>query len=176
MQDSPRLEIVCLSDSDDMLREAEAVAEGVRRAGVARTWRIAEDSGFTVGMWHALDAADCIVLCGFACADGLTLQAKTFADASHTRMFGRVWEDKLAGAFTDYGCPAGEETEVMQYLWTLIHQHGMVWAAQGQIATARLDADPRYADLTAAQNYGRKLAELASIFAAERRESEQLAA
>ena len=44
-----------------------------------------------------------------------------------------AWRDKIAAGFTISGSPSGDKFSTLQYFFTLIMQHGMIWVGLGEM-------------------------------------------
>ena len=62
---------------------------------------------------------------------GPSWQFKKFADASSKAWFGRLWQDKVFGGFTNSASMNGDKGATMIALQTLASQHGGLWVSLG---------------------------------------------
>ena len=110
-------------------KQAEAVAEGVKKAGAQPV--LLNVANITDADWATLDAADGIVFGSPTYMGGVSAEFKKFADASSKPWYQRKWQDKVAGGFTNSASLNGDKQNTLQYLWTLASQHGMLWVSLG---------------------------------------------
>jgi multimeric flavodoxin WrbA len=121
-------------------RVAEYVAEG---AG-AELLAIDAEGNLPDGGWEKLADADAIIFGTPTYMGGASWQFKKFADASSKPWFGRVWQDKVFGGFTNSASMNGDKGATMFGLQTLASQHGGIWVSLGMLpsnakAAARTD-------------------------------------
>ena len=163
-------------------RVAEFVAEG---AG-AELLAIDAEGNLPEGGWEKLAAADAIIFGTPTYMGGASWQFKKFADASSKPWYGRAWQDKVFGGFTNSASLNGDKAATLIYLQTLASQHGGIWVSLGLLpsnskAAARTDINnlggsvgllvqsPSDAgvdeipqgDLDTARHYGQRVAEIA---------------
>ncbi len=164
-------------------RVAEFVAEG---AG-AELLAIDAEGNLPDGGWEKLAAADAIIFGTPTYMGGASWQFKKFADASSKPWFGRAWQDKVFGGFTNSASLNGDKQVTLIGLQTLASQHGGIWVSLGLLpsnskAAARTDINnlggsvgllvqsPSDAgvdeipqgDLDTAKRYGQRVAEVAA--------------
>lgn len=164
-------------------RVAEYVAEGAKGELLA----IDAEGNLPEGGWDKLAAADAIVFGSPTYMGGASWQFKKFADASSKPWYGRVWQDKVFGGFTNSASMNGDKQVTLIGLQTLASQHGGIWVSLGLLpsnskAAARTDINnlggsvgllvqsPSDAsvdeipqgDLDTAKRYGQRIAEVAS--------------
>ncbi|AXS78985.1 flavodoxin family protein [Dechloromonas sp. HYN0024] len=108
-------------------RVAEAVAEGA--AGELLV--IDAEGNLPDGGWEKLAAADAIIFGTPTYMGGPSWQFKKFADASSKPWYGRAWQDKVFGGFTNSASPVGDKGATMIQLQTLASQHGGLWVSLG---------------------------------------------
>ncbi|GKS84526.1 flavodoxin family protein [Acidovorax sp. SUPP1855] len=108
-------------------RLAQAVAEGANGQLVA----IDADGNLPEGGWDTLQAADGILFGTPTYMGGPSWQFKKFADASSKAWFGRSWQDKVFGGFTNSASLNGDKQGTLAYLHTLASQHGGIWVSLG---------------------------------------------
>ncbi|WCM90379.1 flavodoxin family protein [Acidovorax sp. NCPPB 3576] len=108
-------------------RLAQAVAEGANAQLVA----IDADGNLPEGGWETLQAADGILFGTPTYMGGPSWQFKKFADASSKAWFGRSWQDKVFGGFTNSASLNGDKQGTLAYLHTLASQHGGIWVSLG---------------------------------------------
>ncbi len=121
-------------------RVAEYVAEG---AG-AELLAIDAEGNLPEGAWEKLADAEAIIFGSPTYMGGASWQFKKFADASSKPWFGRVWQDKVFGGFTNSASMNGDKGATMIGLQTLASQHGGIWVSLGMLpsnskAAARTD-------------------------------------
>ncbi len=123
---SKNIAIVFHSGFGHTLRQAEAVAEGVRRvSGVAVTLYPVDQ--LDEAQWEALDKADAMIFGSPTYMGSATAKFKEFAEASSKRWYGRVWKDKLAAGFTVSASQSGDKLNTLIELMIFANQHGMIW-------------------------------------------------
>jgi multimeric flavodoxin WrbA len=163
-------------------RVAEFVAEG---AG-AELLAIDAEGNLPEGGWEKLAAADAIIFGSPTYMGGASWQFKKFADTSSKAWYGRAWQDKVFGGFTNSASLNGDKQVTLIGLQTLASQHGGIWVSLGLLpsnskAAARTDINnlggsvgllvqsPSDAgvdeipqgDLDTAKRYGQRVAEVA---------------
>jgi multimeric flavodoxin WrbA len=163
-------------------RVAEFVAEG---AG-AELLAIDAEGNLPEGGWEQLAAADAIIFGSPTYMGGASWQFKKFADTSSKAWYGRAWQDKVFGGFTNSASLNGDKQVTLIGLQTLASQHGGIWVSLGLLpsnskAAARTDINnlggsvgllvqsPSDAgvdeipqgDLDTAKRYGQRVAEVA---------------
>ena len=163
-------------------RVAEFVAEG---AG-AELLAIDAEGNLPEGGWEKLAAADAIIFGSPTYMGGASWQFKKFADTSSKPWYGRAWQDKVFGGFTNSASLNGDKQVTLIGLQTLASQHGGIWVSLGLLpsnskAAARTDINnlggsvgllvqsPSDAgvdeipqgDLDTAKRYGQRVAEVA---------------
>ncbi|MER2541435.1 MAG: flavodoxin family protein [Azonexus sp.] len=164
-------------------RVAEFVAEG---AG-AELLAIDAEGNLPEGGWEKLAAADAIIFGTPTYMGGASWQFKKFADASSKPWYGRAWQDKVFGGFTNSASLNGDKQVTLIGLQTLASQHGGIWVSLGLLpsnskAAARTDINnlggsvgllvqsPSDAnvdeipqgDLDTAKRYGQRVADVAA--------------
>lgn len=164
-------------------RVAEFVAEG---AG-AELLAIDAEGNLPEGGWEKLAAAEAIIFGTPTYMGGASWQFKKFADASSKPWYGRAWQDKVFGGFTNSASLNGDKQVTLIGLQTLASQHGGIWVSLGLLpsnskAAARTDINnlggsvgllvqsPSDAnvdeipqgDLDTAKRYGQRVAEVAA--------------
>lgn len=164
-------------------RVAEYVAEGAK----AELLAIDAEGNLPEGGWEKLAAADAIVFGSPTYMGGASWQFKKFADASSKPWFGRAWQDKVFGGFTNSASMNGDKQVTLIGLQTLASQHGGIWVSLGLLPSnskaatrndinnlggsvgllvqspsdASVDEIPQ-GDLDTAKRYGQRIAEVAS--------------
>lgn len=121
-------------------RVAEYVAEGA----AAELLAIDAEGNLPEGAWEKLADAEAIIFGTPTYMGGASWQFKKFADASSKPWFGRVWQDKVFGGFTNSASMNGDKGATMIGLQTLASQHGGIWVSLGMLpsnskAAARTD-------------------------------------
>ncbi|AVS95970.1 flavodoxin family protein [Paracidovorax avenae] len=121
-------------------RLAQAVAEGANAQLIA----IDADGNLPEGGWEALAEADGIIFGTPTYMGSPSWQFKKFADASSKAWFGRAWQDKVFGGFTNSASLNGDKQVTLIALQTLASQHGGIWVSLGMLpanskATTRND-------------------------------------
>ncbi len=168
-------------------RVAQQVAEGAQ----AELLAIDAEGNLPESAWAALDAADAIIFGTPTYMGGPSWQFKKFADATSKNWYGRVWQDKVFGGFTNSASMNGDKGATMIALQTLASQHGGIWVSLGLLpsntkaatrqdinnmggsvglmvqtpADASADEVPQ-GDLDTAVKYGQRVAAIAARFKA----------
>ena len=110
-------------------RVAQKVAEGAQGEVLA----IDADGNLPEGGWEKLNAADAIIFGTPTYMGGPSWQFKKFADASSKVWFGRGWQDKVFGGFTNSASMNGDKGATLIALQTLASQHGGIWVSLGML-------------------------------------------
>ncbi|MAK61249.1 MAG: NADPH-dependent FMN reductase [Ponticaulis sp.] len=111
---------------------AEAVEEGVRRAGVDAVLLKADDlTKPDEGPWDELNSADAIIFGAPTYMGSASATFKAFQDATSKVWMTQGWADKLAAGFTNSGSVSGDKLQTLQQFAILAAQHGMVWVGLG---------------------------------------------
>ncbi len=107
-------------------RQAQAVAEGVRRVSGAEAELIAVASGPIP--WATLEASDAIVF-GSPTYNGLvTARFKQFMeDSTKPAWIPQKWRNKIAAGFTNSGAMHGDKLNSLVSMALFAAQHGMIW-------------------------------------------------
>ena len=176
-----RIVIVYHSGYGHTRRVAEHVATGAGGELLA----IDGEGNLPEGGWETLAAADAIVFGTPTYMGGASWQFKKFADASSKAWFGRVWQDKVFGGFTNSASMNGDKQVTLIGLQTLASQHGGIWVSLGLLPSnskaatrndvnnlggsvgllvqspsdASVDEIPQ-GDLETAKRYGQRIAEV----------------
>jgi multimeric flavodoxin WrbA len=111
----------------------QRVAEQVAAGAGAELLAIDAEGNLPEGAWETLAAADGIIFGTPTYMGGPSWQFKKFADASSKAWFGRVWQDKVFGGFTNSASPVGDKGATMIQLQTLASQHGGIWVSLGML-------------------------------------------
>ena len=176
-----RIVIVYHSGYGHTRRVAEHVAAGAQGELLA----IDSEGNLPEGGWETLAAADAIVFGTPTYMGGASWQFKKFADASSKAWFGRLWQDKVFGGFTNSASMNGDKQVTLIGLQTLASQHGGIWVSLGLLPSnskaatrndvnnlggsvgllvqspsdASVDEIPQ-GDLETAKRYGQRIAEV----------------
>ena len=126
-----RIVVVFHSGYGHTQRMAQAVAEG---AG-AELLAIDAEGNLPDAAWHALNAADAIVMGSPTYIGSVSWQFKKFADASSKPWYARQWKDKLFAGFTNSAAMNGDKAITISYLFHLAMQHGGLWVGTGMVAS-----------------------------------------
>jgi len=108
-------------------RVAEHVAEGAGGELLA----IDAEGNLPESGWDQLAAADAIVFGAPTYMGSPSWQFKKFADATSKPWFGRAWQDKVFGGFTNSASLNGDKQVSLIALQTLASQHGGIWVSLG---------------------------------------------
>lgn len=147
--------------------------------------------------WGALDAADAIVFGSPTYFGSLSAEMKRFFEGTVDRWVdGPRWKDKLAAGFTNSKTMSGDKLNTLFDLAAFAAQHGMIWVGLdlypgwhtsdgspeelnrlgswfGVMTQANSDqspdAVPPPSDLATGERLGRRVAEMALVFARGRR-------
>ncbi|VVE09201.1 NADPH-dependent FMN reductase [Pandoraea iniqua] len=119
--------IVYFSGYGHTKRAAEAAAQG----SGADLIEISEDGNVTDAGWDTLAQAQAIIFGTPTYMGSVPWQFKKFADASSKQWFGRSWQDKVFGGFTNSASLNGDKQVTLIYLQTLASQHGGIWVSLG---------------------------------------------
>ncbi len=117
-------------------RLAEAVAKGAGADLVA----IDAEGSLPEAAWASLNAADAIIMGSPTYMGTVSWQFKKFADASSKAWYGRVWQDKVFGGFTNSASPVGDKGATLMFLQTLASQHGGVWVSLGLLPSNKKES------------------------------------
>ncbi len=167
-------------------RVAEHVAEGAGGELLA----IDAEGNLPESGWDKLAAADAIVFGAPTYMGSPSWQFKKFADATSKPWFGRAWQDKVFGGFTNSASLNGDKQVSLIALQTLASQHGGIWVSLGlppantkaaqrtdinnlggsvgllvqSPSDASVDEIPQ-GDLDTAKSYGKRIADVAARLA-----------
>ena len=108
-------------------------AEYVRRgaAGVPDTEVVFLEVEEAAAQLELLDSCDAIV---FGCPTymgNVSAGMKAFQEQAVSRWFSRAWQDKIAGAFTNSTCLAGDKESTLHGLMVNAMQQGMIYISLG---------------------------------------------
>ena len=166
-------------------RLAKVVAEGAGAELIA----IDQEGDISDEAWQKLDEADAIIFGSPTYMGGPSWQFKKFADASSKAWFGRKWQDKVFGGFTNSASLNGDKQVSLILMHTLASQHGGIWVSMdikpanvkasmrddlnrmgayiGPMAQTPADASPEEmspGDLETARRHGMRVATIAGQF------------
>ncbi len=117
---------------------ADAVAEGVTRAGAAPLLVQIEPGDIVDGRFEneavfaPLDDCDAIVFGTPTYMGAVSAQLKAFMDASVARWYSRAWAGKVAAAFTVSATPSGDKLNALVDTVVFALQHGMIWVGHDE--------------------------------------------
>ena len=153
------------------------------------------DSGVESREWQHLDEADAIVFGSPTYMAGPSAEFKALMDATSGRWAGQAWRNKLAAWFTNSAGYNGDKLNTLEAFTLFAMQHSMVWIGLGLMpgnttaegspedlnrlagflgAMAQSNADvgpdlaPAGSDLRTAAHLGRRVAEAASRWNAQK--------
>ncbi|MEA9585840.1 flavodoxin family protein [Xanthomonas sp. WHRI 10064A] len=107
-------------------RQAEAVAEGIRRVSGTEARLIAISDGPIP--WPALAASDAIVFGAPTYNGAPSARFKQFCEDSTAVAWNAMkWRDKIAAGFTNSGAQNGDKLHSLIQMALFAAQHGMVW-------------------------------------------------
>jgi multimeric flavodoxin WrbA len=143
--------------------------------------------------WAALDAADAVIFGAPTYFGSVSAEMKRFFESTVDRWAdGPRWKDKLAAGFTNSKTMSGDKLNTLFDLAVFAAQHGMIWVGLdlypgwhtshgsveepnrlgswlGAMAQANSDESPDVvpppSDLATGEHLGRRVAELAIVFA-----------
>jgi NAD(P)H dehydrogenase (quinone) len=170
-------------------RMAQAVAEGAGASLLA----IDAEGNLPTGGWETLAAADAIIMGSPTYMGTVSWQFKKFADTSSKPWYSQQWKDKVFAGFTNSATMNGDKLSTLHYLFTLAMQHSGIWVGSGlmpsnaksaqrndvnyigsfsgAMAQSPSDASPAEmlpGDLETARLFGKRVAEVAAKFKAQR--------
>lgn len=134
--------VVYFSGYGHTKRVAQVAAQGAD----AELIEIDADGNLPDAAWDTLDGAQAILFGTPTYMGSVPWQFKKFADASSKKWFGRAWQDKVFGGFTNSASFNGDKQVTLIYLQTLASQHGGIWVSLGLLpantkAAARSDVN-----------------------------------
>ncbi|MBA2253875.1 MAG: flavodoxin family protein [Chloroflexi bacterium] len=175
---------------------ARAVADGVAAVDGA-TVDLIDVARLDERDWAALDASDAIIFGSPTYFGSLSAEMKCFFESTVDRWVdGPRWKDKLAAGFTNSKTMSGDKLNTLFDLLAFAAQHGMIWVGLdlypgwhtaagspeelnrlgswvGAMSQANSDEAPSVvpptSDLTTGEHLGRRVAELAIVFARGRK-------
>lgn len=165
-------------------KQAQAVAEGVRRVPGAEVQLIAVADGPV--SWETLEASDAIIF-GSPTYNGLvTAKFKQFMeDSTKPAWFPQKWRNKIAAGFTNSGAMHGDKLNSLMSMALFAAQHGMIWVgldlfpgrsnddqnrvggwlgAMAQSNDESPELSPIASDLNTASHLGQRVAEISRQF------------
>lgn len=190
-----KVAVVYFSGYGHTKKQAEAVAEGARKAGAEVVeLRIDAEGELPDGGFDTIASADAVIYGSPTYMGGPAWQFKKFADASSKPWFSSAWKDKVAAGFTNSASVNGDKGSTIAYFFTLSQQHGQIWVGTGllpantkahgpsdvnwtagfagALAISPSDASPeeapRTGDLETARLLGKRVAELSTKLASSR--------
>ncbi|MRX07528.1 NADPH-dependent FMN reductase [Pseudoduganella sp. FT25W] len=107
------------------------VAEHVSAGAGGELLAIDAEGNLPEDGWDKLAAADAIVFGAPTYMGSPSWQFKKFADATSKPWFGRAWQDKVFGGFTNSASLNGDKQVSLIALQTLASQHGGIWVSLG---------------------------------------------
>jgi multimeric flavodoxin WrbA len=125
--------------------------------------------------------ADAIIFGAPTYMGSLSAPFKTFMDASSKEWFQQKWKNKIAGGFTNSASMSGDKLNSLIQLSIFAAQNSMIWVgaahependrfgsclgamAQSENAPASAE-NPPAKDIARAENYGKRIAEIAAKF------------
>lgn len=167
-------------------KQAQAVFKGAQAVGDALLISVTDIDSH----WSDLEQADAIIFGAPTYMGSVSAEFKKFMDASSKTWFPQLWKDKIAGGFTNSASWSGDKFNSLVQLATFAAQHGMIWVPLGILpannsksqrndlnrvgsylgAAAQSDADaspeaaPPHGDLLTAEEYGKRVAQIAKKF------------
>ncbi|MGE5548105.1 MAG: flavodoxin family protein [Solirubrobacterales bacterium] len=124
-----QIAIVYHSGYGHTLRQAEAVAEGVRKVAGAEALLVPVEQAES--HWPALAAADGIIFGTPTYMGSVSAPFKAFMDATSKIWYDRGWKDKIAAGFTNSASQSGDKLNTLIQLAIFAAQHGMMWVSLG---------------------------------------------
>ena len=118
----------------------QRVAEVVAAGAGAELLAIDAEGNLPEDGWDKLAAADAIIFGTPTYMGGPSWQFKKFADASSKAWYGRVWQDKVFGGFTNSASPVGDKGATLIALQTLASQHGGIWVSLGLLPSNKKES------------------------------------
>jgi NAD(P)H dehydrogenase (quinone) len=165
-------------------KQAQAVAEGVRRVPGAEAQLLAVSDGEI--RWEALAASDAIIFGSPTYNGTISARLKKFMeDSTRPAWIPQTWRNKIAAGFTNSGAQHGDKLNSLVTMALFAAQHGMIWVgldlfagnaadqpnriggwlgAMAQSDDVSPDVSPIASDLQTAAHLGQRVAEVASQF------------
>lgn len=91
--------------------------------------------------WEKLDQANAIIFGSPTYMGSVTGAFKMFMDSTSKRWKDRIWQGKLAAAFTNSGGLSGDKLAVLQQINLFAMQHGMLWSGLPLMTTGQTQND-----------------------------------
>ncbi|MEM9120400.1 MAG: flavodoxin family protein [Cyanobacteria bacterium P01_F01_bin.56] len=135
----PMIAIVYFSGNEHTHLMAEAIAEGIQKAGQTVNLLRITGTQIQAGRWSdadmmdTLSAADAIVFGSPTYMGGVAAQFKAFIDAASEAWFVQQWKDKLAAGFTHSSSLSGDKQGTLIYMAVNAAQHSMIWVNAGDM-------------------------------------------
>jgi multimeric flavodoxin WrbA len=173
--------------------QAEAVARGAASVEGAKVALVpVEDAELH---WDDLHGADAIIFGAPTYMGSVSAKMKAFMELTSSFWRDLRWRNKIAGGFTNSGSQSGDKLNSLTDLVVFAMQHAMIWVGLdllpgdnhskgsvgdlnrlggflGAMAQSNVDQGPDLAPPTAdrdtAEHYGRRIAEVARIWAGRR--------
>ncbi|AEG70928.1 flavodoxin family protein [Ralstonia solanacearum] len=168
-------------------KQAQAVAEGVRRVPGAEVRLVAVTEGETP--WETLAASDAIIFGSPTYNGTVSARLKQFMeDSTRPAWIPQTWRNKIAAGFTNSGAQHGDKLNSLVTMALFAAQHGMIWVgldlfagrgadepnriggwlgAMAQSDDVSPELSPIASDLHTAAHLGQRVAEIASRFKAQ---------
>lgn len=168
-------------------KQAEAVAEGVRRVPGAEAKLISVADGEI--SWEMLSACDAIIFGSPTYNGTVSARLKQFMeDSTRPAWLPMSWRNKIAAGFTNSGAQHGDKLNSLVTMALFAAQHGMIWVgldlfpgkstdqpnriggwlgAMAQSDDVSPEISPIASDLQTAAHLGQRVAEVASQFKAK---------
>jgi NAD(P)H dehydrogenase (quinone) len=165
-------------------RQAQAVAEGVRRVPGAEVQLVAVSDGEIP--WETLAASDAIIFGSPTYNGTISARLKQFMeDSTRAAWIPQTWRNKIAAGFTNSGAQHGDKLNSLMTMALFAAQHGMIWVGLDLFAGSAADQpnriggwlgamaqsddvspelSPIASDLQTAAHLGQRVAEVASQF------------
>ncbi|WP_224009280.1 flavodoxin family protein [Paraburkholderia tropica] len=122
-----KIAIVYDSGYGHTARQAEAVADGIRRVAGAEPLLIKVADGETP--WATLADSDAIIFGSPTYNGTLSSRLKKFMeDSTRPAWLPLAWRDKIAAGFTNSGAQSGDKLNSLIAMALFAAQHGMIWA------------------------------------------------
>ncbi|MCA4135047.1 flavodoxin family protein [Arthrobacter sp. M4] len=186
----PTIAVLYYSGSGHTKVLADAVTGAAESAGA--TTALLRVDELTEGAWDFIDSADAIIFGAPTYMGTAPAAFHAFAEKTASRWAVQKWHNKLGAGFTNAACKAGDKNSTLDYFATLAAQHGMNWINLGLLpgwkstkgtendlnrfgyfngaaAQTFSDVGPEgvhSADIATAEHLGKRVAEIATIFAA----------
>ncbi|MEW6340698.1 MAG: flavodoxin family protein [Paraburkholderia sp.] len=165
-------------------KQAEAVAEGIRRVPGAEVQLVAVSEGETP--WETLAASDAIIFGSPTYNGTVSARLKQFMeDSTRPAWLPQTWRNKIAAGFTNSGAQHGDKLNSLMTMALFAAQHGMIWVgldlfpgsaadqpnriggwlgAMAQSDDVSPELSPIASDLQTAAHLGQRVAEVTSQF------------